>query len=318
MTKRKNESSSSGQPIANRVIAQLDSIRKRKVVNIDALTRAKLRADELEATIASDEKLSQLDPLHAVYVYGQNKMSIFVEQLAGLPAVSKLTDAYLKAEEAYMPSGPPMSPLTLSYFSCWGFFDLCVGAKRESFGTIMIAFCKAMNVGQGLVQVFEIMQASRMGLYVHEGSVNDRANLRELITGKKITAIVPSGHKGLEGEIWLARIMPEPFGEGSFGYSVVLTTPYVIGRLEKDFFYRIGDEGEWNAFFDRTFQKIGNSDRNSAYEELMKYGLNRHYWNEYIFEAYVNYGSNAIYVTGFPDIPLSRPHSRESQARRGE
>jgi hypothetical protein len=315
MAKRKSKSLSSRKSIATRVIAELESTRKRKVINIDELRRAKVRADELEATIASEKQLSNLDPLHAVYTYAQNKMSVFVDQLAELPAVSKLTEAYLKAEEEYMPSGPPMSPLTLSYFSCWGLFDLCVGAKRESFGTITIDLCKAMNVDQGLIRVFEIMQSSRMGLYVHEGLVNDRTNLRELMTGKKITAIVPSGHKGLKGEIWLARIMPEPFGQISFGYSVVLTTPYVIGRVEKDLFYWIGDEGEWIAFLDRTLQKTGRSDRNSAYEELMKHGLNRHYWNEYIFEAYVNHTSNAIYLTGLPDIPLSRPHSRESQAR---
>jgi len=63
-------------------------------------------------------------------------MSVFVEQLAELPVLSKLTNAY--AEDGYLPSGPPMSPLTNSYFSCWGFFDLCVGQNKETFGTVTI------------------------------------------------------------------------------------------------------------------------------------------------------------------------------------
>ena len=49
----------------------------------------------------------------------------------------------------------------------------------------------------------------------------------------------------------------------------------------------------------------------------MKYGLERNYWNEYIFEAYVNHQHDMILLTGFPDIPLSRPHSKESQERMG-
>jgi hypothetical protein len=28
------------------------------------------------------------------------------------------------AEEEYMPSGPPMSPLTASFFTTWAFYDL--------------------------------------------------------------------------------------------------------------------------------------------------------------------------------------------------
>lgn len=34
------------------------------------------------------------------------------------------------AEEHYLPSGPPMSPLTPSFFTCWAFFDACVAGLR--------------------------------------------------------------------------------------------------------------------------------------------------------------------------------------------
>jgi len=34
------------------------------------------------------------------------------------------------------------------------------------------------------------------------------------------------------------------------------------------------------------------------------------YWPEYVFEAYVNHESDVVYLTGFPDIESSRPHSR--------
>jgi hypothetical protein len=140
--------------------------------------------------------------------------------------------------------------------------------------------------------------------------------LREFLTEKRIRAIVPSGHRGEPGEIWLARIMPEPFEELPLGYSVVFTTPYIIGMVREKLFYQVSPQTEWRAFFERTLKqtlkKTGENNDTTAYEELMKYGLSRHYWNEYIFEAYVNYTQEAILLTGFPDIPLSRPHSKES------
>ena len=122
------------QPIAAKIIADMAEIIKEKVIDIQEFKQAKIRAEKLQSTLSSDKELARLDPLHAVYVYGQNKMSVFVEQLAELPVMSELTEAYLSAEEEYMPSGPPMSPLTHSYFTCWGFFDLCVGTMKESFG----------------------------------------------------------------------------------------------------------------------------------------------------------------------------------------
>ncbi len=57
-------------------------------------------------------------------------------------------------------------------------------------------------------------------------------------------------------------------------------------------------------------------DQRSAYEHLLKYGLSRHYWNEYVFEGYSNHRNDIILLVGFPDIALSRPHSEESQRKR--
>jgi len=302
--------------LAKRIIDDLTNLRKQQIVDIRELKSAKIRAEELEATIVSEKELSRLDPLHAVYVYGQNKMSAFVEQLAELPALSNLAAACADAEQKYLPSGPPMSPLTRSYFWCWCFFDLCVGVEKESFGTITIEICNALNVDEGLIKVFEKMQRSRMGFYVHEGFSNQQVLLRELVTEKRIKVVVPSGHKGQPGEIWLARVMPEPFEEIHFGYSVVFTTPYVLGKVVGNSFYQVGDEGEWKSFFGRSLGKVEEGNEISAYERLMKFGLNRHYWNDYIFEAFVNYAQEAILLSGFPDIPLSRPHSRESSRNR--
>lgn len=313
MGKLKRKSSGHG-PISKKVISALRKTINRKVIDISEFKNSKIHADNLEKSVISEKDLSGLDPLHGVYAYAQNKLSVFVEQLAELQALSKLTNTYAHAEDLYLPSGPPTSPLTKSYFTCWGFFDLCVGIKKESFGTVVIDVCRALNVDQTLIKLFECMQSSRMGFYLHEGVSDGFVLLREFITQQQIKVIVPSGYAGESGQIWFARIMPGPFPDLNFGYSVVLTTPYVISEMHNERFV-FSSEKNWISFFERNLGKTKIEDNKRAYEFLMKFGLNRHYWNEYVFEGYVNHKDDMILLAGFPDIPSSRPHSRENSER---
>jgi hypothetical protein len=302
-------------PIAKRVISDLRKQSKRKVVNLDEVRSAKIDADDLQKTVLSSEDLADHDPLHGVYVYAQNMLSVLTEQLGELPALMKLNNAYADAHEIYMPSGPPMSPLTTSYFTCWGLFDLVAGVKKESFGSICIDLCRALHVNRHLIRVFEIMQGSRMGFYVHEGTDQEFVLLREIITNERIKAIVPAGYAGLRGEIWYVRVLPEPFAELGYGYSVVFTTPYVIAQ-EDSRGLTFASERKWLAYFERNLDKTGKKDQRTAYEHLLKYGLSRHYWNEYVFESYSNHRNEMIMLVGLPDAAITRPHSPEYQRPR--
>jgi hypothetical protein len=309
--KKLNHPKSVMHPISKKVIAGLRKSAGRKIIDISDLRDAKMLAENFEQTMISEKDLAKYDPLHGVYVYAQNKISILIEQLSELPALSKLADAYAAADVEYMPTGPPASPLTLSYFSCWGFFDLCVGLKKETFATIIIDACRFLNADPGLITLFECMQKSRMGFYVHKDVSGKFVNLREFVTDLETKVIVPSGYLGKPGEIWLARLMPEPFPELNYGYSVVFTTPYVISEMENNRFVMASEE-KWTSFFERSREETKIEDIKRSYEFLMKYGLNRHYWNEYIFEGYVNHRNDMILLAGFPDIPSSRPHSKEN------
>ena len=60
-----------------------------------------------------------LDPIHAAYAFMQNFTSLFAEDVSQFREMKAWADAVAKAEEEYMPSGPPMSPLTGSYFWMW-------------------------------------------------------------------------------------------------------------------------------------------------------------------------------------------------------
>ena len=318
MKKRKRRSSNhKTKPISKKILSSAQQLLKTKVVNITEWREAKIAAEDYEKTVISDNALSKLDPVHAVYTYAQNKLSVFIEQLAQLPALAQLTNAYADAENEYMPSGPPMSPLTNSYFTCWGFFDLCAGVKRESFASVTIDLCRFLGVDAGLLAVFEKMQNSHMGIYVHEGSSDDYIFLRELITNREIRTIVPSGYRGTQGEIWFARVMPPPLEGGQFSYSIVLTTPYVMGEVQDNLHFLRRSETAWLEYFERNLKKTRHEDAVSAYEFLMKYGLDRNYWNEYIFFAYVNHQQDMIMLAGFPDTPASLPHTAQGQERLG-
>ena len=111
-------------PIARRVIASARQQMERKVANLAEWREATISAENFQKTVISRNRLAEYDPCHGLYIYGQNQLSVLIEQIVELPQLEKLADAYAEAEEIYMPSGPPMSPLTRSYFSSWGAFDL--------------------------------------------------------------------------------------------------------------------------------------------------------------------------------------------------
>lgn len=304
-------------PISRNVLSSARQLLRRKVVDFTAWQDAKIRAEDFDKTILSQAELSTYDPVHGIYIYGQNQLSVLIEQLAELPMLDPLTDAYAEAQDEYMPSGPPLSPLTKSYFCGWGYFDLSAGAQRETFATVAIELCQFLNIDEGLIRIFEIMQQSRMGIYLHAGTSGRYLWLRELITNREIKAISPSGYHGRPGEIWFARVLPAPFDRERFDYAVVFTTPYIAGKLRDKHTFSRTTEKDWVAYFERNLDQTGCDEKALAYAFLMKYGLSRNYWNEYVFLAYMNHQHDMIFLAGFPDIPSSLPHSKEGEERFG-
>jgi hypothetical protein len=240
-----------------------------------------------------------LHPAHALYVYAQNEASVLSEQMTQLRPMARFVDLIGKAEDEYMPSGPPMSPLTTSHFTCWALFDACIGARRETIGTCTIDLAGELGLSPDLLQLITMMQESRMGFYIHQGFEGGCTVLREMVTDVECRAIVPSGHRGKKGELWLVRVLPPPI-PGSSPH-VAFTTPYLI--------LGPGPE-EWQAYFARTLPKIDPDNAQRAYPILMKYGLERNYWNEYMLQAYVNHQTEVIFLAGLPDVEETRPHSR--------
>ena len=288
---------------ANRLIKALRKYQKRKVVDLAGFRSAKVEAAKLAGEARADELLDGLTPEHRLLATGHNLLSTQFEVLSELPEMRRFADAFIDAEDKYMPSGPPISPLTSSYFHCWAFYDLVFGLGRESIATCLIAVGKALGVDPGLLAVWTALERSRLGLYVHQGSDGDVVVLRELVTDDTRRCLVAAGYLGNEGELWLARVVTPP----SFDTAVAFITPYVV--------YSPGI-AEWQAYLERTLPEVpGHKDRLAAYRHLMKYGLAKDYWNEYIHEAYANHLPGAVLLIGLPDVEESRPHSRVNEDR---
>jgi hypothetical protein len=287
-----------GRPIADKLIKKMHQYIRGKVVDLNAVIAGRKNAEELQKTVATREDLAGFHPAHAAYVYAQNQVSAMSEQLTALTEMDRFVKLIAKAEDEYMPSGPPMSPLTTSFFTCWAFFDACAGIADETIGTTTLAVGSAFGMQDELLRVIGLLQESRMGVYAHEGVEKDVVVLRELVTDRVCRAISPSGYRGRKGELWYARVLPPPLP--GLAEHVIFTTPYVL---------QTPGEYDWQAYFRRALPNAPPRARLDAYERHMKFGPSRAFWSEFVFEAYVNYQSDVIFLAGLPDMPKSRPHS---------
>jgi hypothetical protein len=169
------------------------------------------------------------------------------------------------------------------------------GPDNETIGTCLLDIISRTDCLPGMSNAIELMQNSRMGIYEHLGIQGGRVILQDIMTQEKCLCYVPTGYWGTIGQLWMVRLLP-PINE-SFDYNIVFTTPYLLMGESKE---------DWLAFIKRTM--LGADKNIKSYPEFMKYGLDIHYWNEYIFQAYHHHQHDAIFLTGLPDVKDSLPH----------
>ena len=216
------------------------------------------------------------------------------------------------AEDQYMPGGPPISPLTISYFTLWALFDVRFGSSRETMGACILRAAREFDFPPWLCDILAPMNRSRMGFYVHCGGDGERIRLREVGTREITTCHVPTGYGGRPGQIWFVRLLPPlSSSNGLCGHPVVFTTPYVI------------EDHPEQAFVDYLQRELARMEANKPpktddrHGHLMKYGPDPdhwpNHWNEYIFCAYAGYQHEAVFLTGIPDIRETLPHAAENK-----
>ena len=238
------------------------------------------------------------DPLHAVYLSIQNITSLFAECVSVLPELIPYYDAIAAAEATYLPDGPPMSPLTRSYFTTWAFFDFRFGSGQETIGTCLLDVSDRLGMDPGLVEASQQFQQSRMGIYEHCGTRGGRIRLRELVSGEDLDCLCTSGYSGKPGELWYVRLCP-PI-DNMVEYDVTITTPYVLTGTSKS---------DWIAYLNRAMLQMEVKNDGQRLYALLKRGLSVHRWNEFIFQGYHHHQHDAIFLAGLPDVKGSLPHA---------
>lgn len=102
-------------------------------------------------------------------VYVNNWAISMVELLQEVPDLRKFMHKLFDAQEEYVPNGPPMSPLTKSFFYQWAVYDLPMGIKRETMGSILLAIGRYLKMDPDFLAVLQKLVDGRLGLFTHEG-----------------------------------------------------------------------------------------------------------------------------------------------------
>jgi hypothetical protein len=244
------------------------------------------------------------DPLHAAYLAGQNFTSFFAEAVSQFSEFNPYCQNIGPAEEEYMPGGPPLSPLTLSYFTTWAFFDVRFGPDRETIGTCLLDVADLLDMDPFMAETIRCFQDSRMGIFERCESEAGRCQLRELVTGEEFRCHNASGYRGKAGELWYVRLCPPLLNR--VDYHVAVTTPYILLGTTKT---------DWLAYLNKSVLGADAGNTRKALHDFLKFGKAAYSrkpeesWNEFILQAYHHHPADAIFLSGLPDVKGSLPHA---------
>ncbi len=290
--------------VADKMAKKIVSSRGSKVVDLANWREGRKMA--LDAGLGGEgpvpAKFADHDPCHGIYALAQNIASLMSESMSTMKEAKGFVRIVGEAEDEYTPAGPPMSPLTASYFWMWALFDVRFGGSRETMGSCILRIAPEFDSPSWLTDTVGLMQRSRMGFYVHCGSEGDGVLLREVGTREVVSCSVPAGYAGGEGEVWFVRVLPPP--HPLCRRHIVFITPYVI---------RDWPEAAFVDYLEREIARMKAQKRPPRTDDLhchlMKYGPEPNHWNEYIHCAYAGHQREAIFLTGIPDIRESLPHA---------
>jgi hypothetical protein len=238
-----------------------------------------------------------MDPVHAAYAFVQHVSSVFAEVVSHLPEMKMHARIVGAAEEGYMPAGPPMSPLTRSFFTTWAFYDLRFDGT-DTLASCLIEANDVVCMNPDQLDALKKLADSRMGIFEQVGMDGSHVRLRELITDDEFTCHSASGYFGRMGELWYVRLLP-PLVPDLARYHVAFTTPYVL----------MASKSDWMQFLQRSLMHLGSGDVRQLLSQFLKSGPAANYWNEFVFKAYHHHQPDAIFLAGIPDLKGTLPHA---------
>jgi hypothetical protein len=149
-------------------------------------------------------------PVHAAYAFIHNLTASFSEIVSSMPEMREFHKFVSAAEEEYMPSGPPMSPLTSSYFTSWILFDFKFDGDDTLAGCLLEA-AETVRIEPTQIEVLKILSRSRMGIYENLGIEGKTVRLKDLATGEQHLCRPASNFGGNKGDLWYVRVLFKGF-----------------------------------------------------------------------------------------------------------
>jgi hypothetical protein len=281
---------------------------------IDFSFEKKLREDATEQMKRDTEGLNTVDPLFSAYLFVFRRLVDFANCTLGILEVKKYEKFINESTEYLQPSFPPMSPISDSYFNLWSVCDVRLAAGNDE--TMASCFAECLQSTNKLKNKEIAILAERLA-YSHMSfleqiepatSVYEKSHfklpVRDIFSGDEFWISAASGYAGEVGKIWFGRVLPSLSGLSSTACHIFMGTPYIFEKQDKNGIL---------AFLERAIHKVKGNSREESYRKFMKFGLEKRYWPNFIFNAYVNFEPGAIFLTGVPDIPLTQPHSPESE-----
>lgn len=284
--------------ISEKLIRDLKKAEKfNRIIDFSEAKRAREAILNVNSGLIKINRNEDLDPSHKVYVQIQNILSYFSEEISVFNEFTEYYDMLEKLDSEFMPSYPPMSPVTASYFSYFCLCDLSFGKHRETMSTIFKDIIIAYKYEDLFVKSIDNLIQSSMRFYKNVKVKDGLVELEDILTDERKMCVSSSNYSGNSNEIWFVRLVPNL--DDRFDYQIILNTPYVI-------LYQ--NEEDWIQYFERHGIKKSDLGIDAKILRKMKYNVDIKYWLNYIMDGYVNYNPNCIFLTGIPDIKGSKPH----------
>ena len=228
-------------------------------------------------------KRDGISPLYSVYMQTIQFIYYPIYSMAEMNEFKDFSKIKDDRENIYLPSYPPMSPISESYYTQWELFDARAGKEKETLAGIFLDVAEYLGVDKETIDITTYLSNSRMGVYEIRKKRDRMLFLRELITEDEFWGeLTPGGYEGEVGQLWYTRFLPDI--NEKFGYSTISTTPYVLMNKKR----------EWMKFFKEY------SVSKEQVHNFMKFGPDLNFWNEFIFYRYYNFTDQAIFLKGMP------------------
>lgn len=284
--------------LSERLIRDFKKANKlKKIIDFTEAKKAREALSKINSGLSKIDRSEDLDPSHKIYVQIQNILSYFSEEISVFNEFTEYYDMLEELDFEFMPSYPPMSPITNSYFSYFCLCDLRFGKERETISTIFKDIGIAFEYENLLIKSVDNLIQSSMRFYKNVKVEDGLVELEDILTKDRKICVSTSKYLGKPNEIWFVRLVPNL--DEKYDYQIILNTPYVILHQ---------NEEDWIKYFERHGVEKGDLEIDSKILSKMKYNIDVKYWLNYIMDGYLHYEPNCIFLTGIPDVKGSKPH----------